>query len=447
MASINSDRADTNQDAWGLWIGTLLIACSVLLPSSSIAEQSGTGNTHLKIIYTGRLAGEIEPCGCTAEGDLGGIRRLATVVDRLRVEDDERILIGSGDVLGTLQPAHRVSNEFILQGLASLDYDAIGLHWGDLIYNAEYISTASLPWVVSNWRPPDLAPFRQIDGENVSVVYLNWLAPKLSPYRDLPPEHERVHGDLDQLRRLLGEFRQQGLVTILGTFGMTTPLDRLPLELIDVLILPVTADEYAPPQRIADTWVLHPGSRGQYVAEAQFKRDPDDGWDLHSHQIIPLDESVADSPGLSAWYDEYTAALDTDFERRRVQALASSKHGEYVGMGGCEACHLEQVGHWRSTDHAHALASLVAVGKNHDANCVVCHAVVSGKASGLSSALALSDLRGVSCEACHGPARQHVESGGSVSLTPISEAVCTRCHTRAQSPGFDLQSYWPHVKH
>ncbi len=47
----------------------------------------------MTLIYSGNLDGELEPCGCTAEGDLGGIKRRVTMIDRLREKVPDLFLV------------------------------------------------------------------------------------------------------------------------------------------------------------------------------------------------------------------------------------------------------------------------------------------------------------------------------------------------------------------
>ena len=103
----------------------------------------------LSIVYTGRLLGELEPCGCTLDSDMGGIRRLATVVDRMREVNPNLVLLSTGGLFGLTQPAHKVTNRFILEGIAALDYDAIGLLRQDFVYGLEALAAKPLPWVAS----------------------------------------------------------------------------------------------------------------------------------------------------------------------------------------------------------------------------------------------------------------------------------------------------------
>ena len=128
----------------------LLVVPMVLLLTGG-AEPVGTAR-QLTVVYSGSLLGELEPCGCTREGDLGGIRRQATAVDALRAERPGLFLISPGGMFSTLLPTHRITNRYILSGFAELGYDAVGVQWADLAYGTDFLREASMPLVASNWR-------------------------------------------------------------------------------------------------------------------------------------------------------------------------------------------------------------------------------------------------------------------------------------------------------
>src|SRR3990170_6934905 len=109
----------------------------------------------VSIVYSGNLDGELEPCGCSAEGDLGGIRRQATLVQQLRAENPDLFVISSGGFLSSESANDRLKSEYILKGIATLGYDAIGVQWSDLSYGPEFLETTPLPWTASNWIAKD----------------------------------------------------------------------------------------------------------------------------------------------------------------------------------------------------------------------------------------------------------------------------------------------------
>ena len=106
-------------------MGRLLILPLLFAASTT----SVPGSELLTLIYSGNLDGELEPCGCSAEGNLGGIKRRATMLAKLRRENPNMVVVSAGGLLSSDGPGDRLKGEYILKGYASLQYDAIGVQW------------------------------------------------------------------------------------------------------------------------------------------------------------------------------------------------------------------------------------------------------------------------------------------------------------------------------
>jgi len=121
----------------------------------------------------------------------------------------------------------------------------------------------------------------------------------------------------------------------------------------------------------------------------------------------------------------------------------------YAGNASCRACHEELFGRWKATEHADSYATLAAGGDEKNPSCLRCHATGYGERRGFSGVDATPELANVGCEACHGPSGDHARSsfpgmvgtgeGGDCGDCEVSR-ICRKCHTRRQSPGFDLAS-------
>src|SRR3569832_1390773 len=77
-------------------------------------------------IYSGTDGGELEPCGCSPEGDLGGVRRTATLLDHLRAEQTNLFAVSAGGLMSGFAAHGRLTSEFILKGYALLHLAAVG---------------------------------------------------------------------------------------------------------------------------------------------------------------------------------------------------------------------------------------------------------------------------------------------------------------------------------
>jgi hypothetical protein len=79
----------------------------------------------------------------------------------------------------------------------------------------------------------------------------------------------------------------------------------------------------------------------------------------------------------------------------------------YIGVKKCAACHFDQYIQWRKTKHATTFNLLPAQYQN-DAKCLKCHTTGFGEPTGYKTAADV-DLKGTTCEECHGPGSKHAE--------------------------------------
>lgn len=99
----------------------------------------------------------------------------------------------------------------------------------------------------------------------------------------------------------------------------------------------------------------------------------------------------------------------------------------YVGHENCKMCHSDQHKKWLTSKHARAFELLAATDKAADPECLPCHSTGFGKEGGFAPGATDPDLRGVQCEACHGPGSKHNGNKEKITRTPPA-TVCTKCH-------------------
>ncbi len=122
--------------------------------------------------------------------------------------------------------------------------------------------------------------------------------------------------------------------------------------------------------------------------------------------------------------------------------------GKYIGSAVCAQCHNHTHTHWSMTLHSRALEALKEIGQDENPTCLACHTVGFGEPGGFQSEDTTAALAGVGCEACHGPARDHVMNVNEEDLRPpvtLSATLCGQCHTGAHQPNFDEWSESAHA--
>jgi len=415
----------------------------------------------LTIIYSGNLDGELEPCGCSQEGNFGGIKRRATMLDRLRHDNANLIVLSAGGLILSEGPNDRLKSEYILKGFNALHYDAIAVQWHDLSYGFDFIDHDALPWVASNWADTgknhralsqEKVITRLIEGREYHVAFFNWLDPDSSPLREMKGKHAMVTDDSNKLIAAIAAARQKGMLTVLST---TLPLTRVqhivPLENVDILFVHSRYEVFGEPKQIGHTLVLQPGSRGMRIARVDLALDSKARIKSWAHKVIPLPDSIRDAPRLSAWYKEYNARIKQDYLKRvKLKKQLSSDESPYVGAEQCKTCHAAQFKVWEGSKHSKAFEALENVNKSFDPSCIQCHVVGFDKPGGFVDFEMSDHLTNVQCENCHGAGRQHVKSSGKAKVPNASwprQKICGQCHTHPHSPAFNIKTYWPRIAH
>ncbi len=136
--------------------------------------------------------------------------------------------------------------------------------------------------------------------------------------------------------------------------------------------------------------------------------------------------------------------------RRRPPAEAATEIGQrepvepmrFVGAATCGSCHGRQYAHWQSTAHARAF-ELYEAHRSEGAT-VSRYVTGYGQPLGWRADRRDVDLRGVQCEACHGPASRHARGP---QAQPVTEAVCRSCHDPEDDPTWNMAQAWMRIRH
>ncbi len=426
--------------------GFTLMCLLLLLNHAAMASYT--------LVYTGNLNGELEPCGCTLEGDLGGIKRQVTMIDQLRRQNPDLLFVSSGGLLIAEMPSDRIRSDYILRGMKFLNYDVIGVQARDLAFGAHFLKQYKLPFILSNaYGKPTFAYQKTLHRQSQSFSFFQWSV--LPPQTLLKDPHAETMSAQKRLAKKLATAKNTGTITVVTTnLRLAAAKKILPLKNIDILIIPSRQDKFAKPVQIKNTLLLQPGARGMRLGLLQFEvRKHAQRVRIHHWQqrVISLPKTIPDSPRTKTWYTAYNAALKTDYEKQ-VALRKQREQGKspYAGAEKCRACHAPEYQKWQQTRHPHAYEDLESVGKNFDPNCVACHSVGFNRPGGFLNAGLTPHLSGVQCESCHGPAQAHVDSDGK---TPTGnhqwkkKQICAQCHVGIHSPSFNLETYWPKIAH
>lgn len=122
------------------------------------------------------------------------------------------------------------------------------------------------------------------------------------------------------------------------------------------------------------------------------------------------------------------------FALSRTPSSADNTAGaSYVGAEKCKMCHVKEYKTWSETKMAKAWE--LVKNESDVEKCVPCHTTGYGKPGGFKSFRETPKMAGVQCEACHGPASNHLavpftdKEGRRAAINrEPSNASCTGCH-------------------
>jgi len=429
----------------GLFLTVLLSSCVVIPEEDDVPRQA-------TLVYSGNLDGELEPCGCSEFGNQGGIKRRVQKIDELRVANPDLFLVSAGGLLISDLPQDRLTSDYILKGLAALNYDAIGVQWRDLAFGAAFLQPYQLPLVASNWNGEAFTAEKQIQRGDVTLRYFQWLDPAGAPQGAMQGSHAQVASEAIQLAERLKVARAQGEVTLLATtLSLADAQQQLPLENVSILIIESNYELYVEPRLVEGMLVLQPGSRGMRLASLDLEIDKAGIVTQWQHEVLPLPPEVKDALRMAEWYDDYNAEVKAAY-KKSVALRKAQQSGEspFAGAKACKVCHQAEHKVWSKSRHSDAFYALMDVNKAFDPNCIGCHTVGFNRDGGFIDPESTSGLMHVQCESCHGAARAHVASAGQVPVEHMKKPkaeICVQCHNATHSPLFTVTDYWPKIQH
>jgi hypothetical protein len=423
----------------------------------SIEAASGQA-AEVEILAAGDLRGEIKPCGCSLEGQLGGLPRRLTFLEQATRPGAAAppILVDLGNNFPEPSEQGRLKIELIQSLLKRFPPAAILPGPNELTMGLSTLDR-ELPYLVSNDAVGRaFLPSVTVERAGVRIGIYGYLSLELV-YQEFADRYRFVPVDGAWLAVLRERMRAAGEARAILLFrGGDRELEAfVKAKLFDRIVMGnPSSDELNQVVRRELGGALLP----QVPTKGQgFLRIP-----------LALDTVAAERPGEPIWlsdqYADHPVARQAfaDYDEKvkglffaRLQRMEQSRDSPYAGAEACAACHARSAETWRASRHAHALATLERVGKQFDPECLACHVVGLSEGGFLSQELT-PHLANVQCENCHGPARAHI--GNPVNMKPAPatrssaehgspEQVCRTCHHGSHSPTFAFPAYWPRIAH
>ncbi len=383
-----------------------------------------------QVFVTGDYRGEIKPCGCSKEGDLGGIERGSSF---LKTKGPQDIWVDLGNFSAKATEQGQLKTRLLYDYFRQRKLFAALPGPLEFQKGVDGLRRFPLPYLITNQQRPFPVGARNKQGGGLS--WYGYLSPSLLS----KGTHQTVW--LSDVQNFLAKLGKEKTPKALLFRGPKTELRAILAQAKFQLVLVGNQAQSEEEQVLRFTLggrrFLKPPLKGQGVLVLKDVSD-------HQGQVHWL---KADTPNDKVWekkFQAYNQAVEKIFF---AEMEGSQKKGKrvYKGAEGCISCHKRQGKVWRATRHAKAFDSLKSVGKQFDPECIRCHAA-GYQSRGFVSEEITPDLVGVQCENCHGFYRPH-EKGWPEKREKLNRMLCKGCHTGSHSPKFKFSAYYPKIAH
>jgi len=451
------------------------------------------------LLFSGEQDGYLEPCGCAGlQNQKGGLKRRHTLIKELKAKGWPVVPLDVGGLTKRFGMQTEMKFDFGLKALAQLGYQAVGFSANDLkldilglVLNS---NDAKDLFVSANVGILDFDPDY---GKRFKIVAVGGMKIGVTGVLGVKQIATLAKSDdvtlvdpAEALEQVLPELQKANcdqLVLLSHAEPAETKALAQRFPEFDFVVTAGGADEPPlEPQTIEGTKsrLIEVGKKGMYAVAIGLYKNSQPSF---RYQRVPLDSRFKDSPEMQQLMVTYQHELET-MGLSGLGLDATTAHPsarQFAGSEACAACHTTATEEFLKTPHSHATQTLVELDppRHFDPECLSCH--VTGWepqryypfVSGFTGLKETPEMVGNGCENCHGPAARHVAAeNGDIDVDEAEleslratlrlkivpnegnkngqefdkgkvVQMCMQCHDLDNSPSFDFQLYWPHVKH
>jgi len=357
-------------------------------------------------------------------------------------------------------------SRFIASMMKYMGYDAVAVGERELAYGRRVVIDEikeGTPFICTNVYMDGEPLFRKSVSVRVGEVRVGVLSVLGESPRE--PRGFEVRDPVEGIGEEIKELRRKNdVVILLAHMNRGRLKEMIPvLSGVDLIIRGHTADVEEVKGSCVDTIggtfedmgipVFFAGDRGRVLGKVDLAWNSDDGLRILGNEVITLKRSMRrDSLVTSRMMDFFKGETKRrkELKLRRMVArddVTGRVRERYLGMEMCARCHTDVYDSFMLTKHFMAFSTISSGTDRKDPECLRCHATGFGEFSGYDPETESSrgvNLRGVQCEACHGPGTKHARDG---SYRKAALSSCRKCHTSRWSPDFEFEKYWNRIKH
>lgn len=373
---------------------------------SVLSLLEGKAPPSVVILYTGGTQSHLEPCGCYQEQS-GGLPRRAYLVSEIRRHGIPTLLVDAGDIFDGTEDIDFQRCRVNLKAMSTMGYDAVALSQNDLVFGDLYINeqraAASFPFLGEAPIYAEAAVVKTV-GE-FSIAFAS-----ASTEREVPDADVSI---------------------ALGTHPPEALSDA------DILISPERIEHKQ--QTDGPLWVGST-SEGKTLGFLALWVNAEGNLNRHHAVQVALTGDVPEDASVRQLLTDFYREVAETSEHKPLfakQLLEQQARNGYVSATACQGCHQQEYLQWSATRHAFAFETLLKKERYFDPNCVSCHTTGFGYQTGFQIGDKASAFKGVQCETCHGPGKQHVGNPKKDNIRSGADtSLCLQCHDTKHSPGF-----------
>ncbi len=453
----------------------------------AVTQPAAQSNFSLTLLYSSSAHGQIRSCNCT-KFRFGGYGREATLVKSIREKTPNVIVVEGGDAVDWTGLQAELKTEVAAKALKLIGYNAMVPGEDELSRSAvayiDRFDSKAVPILGANYHKdgsdtpayPSSTIAETQTGIRVGIIgLLSQSAGKLFQEADLATA---IKDPLPALKSALAEVKPKSDLVVVVFHGPLSEAEKLAVDGVDVVLATHrTSRDILFPEKGSDSnEVTAPvEKRGDIIIAGA---ETNANWSLGridleisggkvksaAHKLLYLDRRYDEDPQMVSTYEEYnkkvkdavltqSAKFKADAEALLVkrglnldQMRSRLRKSPFVGAGKCKECHPQLHEIWSGSRHAKAMDTLKSRNQEFDPECISCHATGVMVRNGFTNMKDTPELANVQCEACHGPAEQHVKAPAK-GFGKVHEQTCRACHTDERTPDFDYAQEWAKIMH
>lgn len=267
----------------------------------------GQDGLSITILYTSKMQGNIDPCGCS-KNRLGQIGARASLLRFWKTNANKHtLLVDSGDAFASerlYEAFNKPRRDFLLKVMNYVGYDLLNVGDTEFGFNKtvlkELRDQANFIFVSANiidktTGKPFFTPYVIKEIDRVKIAFLGLITTRLSSR--IPHQHidSLLFADpVATAKKYVPLAKEQSdLIVVISHLGLSA--DKALAKVvpdIDIIIGGHDGKVLYDPEKIGKVLIMQAGDRGQYVGKLTLEFDGQKGISSYRNELIPVDQDI-----------------------------------------------------------------------------------------------------------------------------------------------------------